>query len=93
LEDGPLIAPTYVLLKQINPPRTRSWRRLGARPQNGKIITYNGDMYDFYAWHAAMRPLINVGKVAYLPRFNDQWEGAKVRLPQLNQYSDARNSG
>jgi len=34
-----------------------------------------------------MRPLIRAGKVAYLPRVNFDWRGARLGLPRLMRYS------
>ena len=42
-------------------------------------------MGEFFAWLAAMRPLIIAGKVAYLPRAYEDWSGARLRLPRLKK--------
>lgn len=54
----------------------------------GRGVYFNS--FDIVDWHAAMRPLIKAGKVAYLPQLGWDWGGATrlklLNLPRLKKY-------
>jgi hypothetical protein len=49
-------------------------------------IFYNGGLGDFYSLHAAMRTMIEVGKMAYLPRVTFDANLMGLKLPRIKRY-------